>query len=81
GMVQMTVSPGATGPNTFDLQFLSADFGPLEPKEVRLTLGQSDRGIAPFMRRAMRLANGNWAARDVVVPFAGRWQVTVDAYV
>ncbi|MBN8942863.1 MAG: CopD family protein [Rhizobiales bacterium] len=81
GMVQMAVSPGAAGPNTFDLQFLSADFGPLEPKEVRLTLAQSDRGIAPFMRRAVRLADGNWAVRDVVVPFAGRWQVTVDAYV
>lgn len=81
GMVQMTVSPGAAGPNRFDLQFLSADFGPLEPRDVRLTLAQSARGIAPFMRRAVRLADGNWAVRDVVVPFAGRWQVTVDAYV
>lgn len=81
GMVQMAVSPGAAGPNRFDLQFLSADFGPLEPRDVRLTLAQSARGIAPFTRRAIRLADGNWAVRDVVVPFAGRWQVTVDAYV
>ncbi|WP_246088427.1 copper resistance CopC/CopD family protein [Phreatobacter stygius] len=81
GMVDIVVSPGAVGPNSFDLQFLSADFGLLAPRDVRLTLAQSARGIAPFMRRATRRADGNWELRDMVLPFAGRWQVTVDAYV
>jgi copper transport protein len=80
-MFQVLVSPGTTGTDTVVLQIMSGDFGPLQAKEVSLILSQPERGIEPFERPAVREADGNWIARNVPIPFAGRWRVRVDALV
>jgi copper transport protein len=80
-MFQVLVSPGTSGTDTVVLQIMSGDFGPLEAKEVSLILSQPERGIEPFERPAVREADGNWIARNVPIPFAGRWRVRVDALV
>jgi len=80
-MFQVLVSAGTTGSDTVVLQVMSGDFGPLQAKEVTLILSQPERGIEPFERRAVREADGSWIARNVPIPFAGRWRVRVDALV
>jgi copper transport protein len=80
-MFQVLVSPGTSGTDTVVLQILSGDFGPLEAKEVTLILSQPERGIEPFERGAVREPDGNWIARNVPIPFAGRWRVRVEALV
>jgi copper transport protein len=80
-MVQVLVSPGRAGIDTFVLQVMSGDMSPLEAKEVTLVLSLPERGIEPMERKAVRGADGNWSARDVPIPFAGRWRVRVDVLV
>jgi copper transport protein len=80
-MFQVLVSPGTAGTDTVVLQIMSGDFGPLEAKEVTLILSQPERGIEPFERGAVRDTDGSWIARNVPIPFAGRWRVRVDALV
>jgi copper transport protein len=80
-MVEVLVSPGRAGIDTFVLRVMSGDAGPLEAREVTLVLSLPERGIEPIERKAVRGADGNWSVRDVPIPFAGRWRVRVDALV
>lgn len=80
-MVQLLVSPGRAGLDTFVLQVMSGDMSPLEAKEVTLVLSLPERGIEPIERKAIRGADGDWSVRGVPIPFAGRWRVRVDALV
>ncbi|MEA2896200.1 MAG: copper transport protein [Bradyrhizobium sp.] len=80
-MVQLLVSPGRAGLDTFVLQVMSGDMSPLQAKEVTLVLSLPKRGIEPMERKAILGADGNWSVRDVPIPFAGRWRVRVDALV
>jgi copper transport protein len=79
--LKMLISPGTAGIDTFALQLVSGDARPLQAKEVTLSLSQPERGIEPMERKAIRGADGNWIARDVPLPFAGRWRVRVDVLV
>jgi copper transport protein len=79
--LQMLVSPGTAGIDTFVLRIMSGDAGPLQAKEVTLILSQPARDIEPIERRAVGSADGNWTVRDVPLPFAGRWRVGVEVLV
>jgi copper transport protein len=80
-MFQVLVSPGAAGIDTVVLQIMAGDASPLAAKEVTLILGLPAKGIEPMERKAVRSPDGNWTVRNVAIPFAGRWQVRVDALV
>jgi copper transport protein len=79
-MVQLTLSPGHVGPVTASM-IVTTDFGPLDPKEVTLTLANPVAGIEPIERRAERAADGSWRVENLVVPLPGRWRVRVDALI
>jgi copper transport protein len=79
--VQVLVSPGTAGTNTFVLRIMAGDASPMQAKEVTLVLSQPERGIEPFERSATRGGDGDWSVRDVPLPFAGRWRVRIEALV
>jgi copper transport protein len=80
-MLQVLVSPGIAGIDTFVLQIMSGDAAPLQAKEVTLALSLPEKGIEPLEREAIRDTDGNWIVRDVPIPFAGRWRLRVDVLV
>jgi copper transport protein len=80
-MFQVLVSPGAAGVDTVVLQIMAGDASPLQAKEVTLILSLPAKGIEPMERKAVPSSDGNWIVRNVAIPFAGRWQVRVDALV
>jgi copper transport protein len=80
-MFQVLVSPGKVGGNRFVLQLMNGEGSPLPAREATLTLSLPERGIEPFERKAVLGADGYWSIRDVPIPFAGRWQLRIDALV
>jgi copper transport protein len=80
-MFQVLISPGKVGVDHFVLQLMNGDASPLTAREATLTLSLPERGIEPFERKAVLGADGYWSVRDVPLPFAGRWQLRVDALV
>ena len=45
------------------------------------TLRDDPQLAEPFERKAVLGADGYWSVRDVPLPFAGRWQLRIDALV
>jgi copper transport protein len=80
-MVQLTLTPGHVGPVTASMVIMTGDFGPLDPKEVTLTLANPAAGIEPIERRAERAADGSWRVENLVVPLAGHWRVSVNTLI
>ena len=80
-MFQVLISPGKVGVDHFVLQLMNGEGSPLTAKEATLTLSLPERGIEPFERKAVLGADGYWSVRDVPLPFAGRWQLRIDALV
>jgi copper transport protein len=81
GMVQVTITPGTSGNNTFDLQFMNEDLTPLKIVDASIVLTEPERGIAPISRTASRLADDRWVVRDVPLPFSGRWRLRVRGFI
>jgi copper transport protein len=80
-MFQVLVSPGKAGLDDFVLQLMTGEATPLTAKEVTLTLSLPERGIEPMERDAMLGPDGYWHVSKVELPFAGRWNVRIDALV
>jgi copper transport protein len=80
-MFQVLVSPGKAGVDDFVLQLMTGEGTLLKAKEVTLTLSLPERGIEPMERGASLGPDGYWHVRKVELPFAGRWQVRIDALV
>jgi copper transport protein len=80
-MFQILVTPGRIGSDSFVLQLMTGDGGPLAAKEATLALSLPARGIEPFERQASPGADGNWSVRDVPLPYSGRWHLRIDALV
>jgi copper transport protein len=80
-MVELTFSSRRTGPVTASLVLMTGDFGPLDPKEVTLSLANPGAGIEPIERRAERAPDGTWGVKNLVVPLPGRWRVHVDVLI
>lgn len=80
-MFQVLVSPGKAGVDDFVLQLMTGEGTLLKAKEVTLTLSLPERGIEPIERSASLGPDGYWHVRKVELPFAGRWQVRIDALV
>ncbi|MGO4570550.1 copper resistance CopC/CopD family protein [Microvirga sp. 2TAF3] len=80
-MVELTLSPGRVGPVRASMVLMTGDFGPLDPKEVMVTLAKPDAGIEPIERRAVKAADGTWQVQGLVLPIPGLWRVRVDALI
>ncbi|MFK4507274.1 copper resistance protein CopC/CopD [Bradyrhizobium daqingense] len=80
-MFQVLVSPGKAGVDDFVLQLMTGEGTLLRAKEVTLILSLPERGIEPMERSASLGPDGYWHVRKVELPFAGRWQVRIDALV
>jgi copper transport protein len=75
-MVDLSITPGRTGPVSASMLVRSGDFGALEAKEVILSISKPDAGIEPI-RRAAVFGNGRWTVDGLLLPVAGEWTVRV----
>lgn len=86
-MADVTIAPGRAGPVGVSIIVMTGDFGPLDPKEMRLTLENPAAGIAPIRRAAVRPGAGGgppdgiWRVEDLTIPVPGRWSVRLDVLV
>jgi copper transport protein len=76
-MADVTFSPGHVGPVTASIVVMTGDFGPLDAKEVTLTLSNPAAGIESIRRPASKPGDGTWRVDDLIIPLAGRWDVEV----
>jgi copper transport protein len=78
-MFQVLVAPGTVGTDSFVLQLMSGEGALLPVKQATLVLTLPGRGIEPLARKATLGADGYWHVEDVVLPFAGRWHMRIEA--
>ncbi|MFK8250145.1 copper resistance CopC/CopD family protein [Ancylobacter terrae] len=76
-MADLTVTPGRAGPVDVSLMLMTGEFGPLDAKEVALSLANPALGIEPIRRKAER-RDGLWRVDGMVIPAAGEWSVRID---
>lgn len=76
-MAEVKVTPGRAGPVNVSLYVMTGDFGPLDAKEVTLTLSDPAAGIEPIRRKAAKPGDGTWRVDDLTIPIAGRWDIEV----
>ncbi len=79
-MADVSVQPGRAGPVAVAIYPMTADFAPMEAKEVTLVLSKADAGLEPLRRAATRV-DGVWRIDDVQIPLAGVWQIRVDVLI
>lgn len=77
-MADVTVSPGRAGPVSVSAVIMTAEFGPLNAKEVSFVFANPAAGIEPFKKQATKPGDGTWRAEGVVLPLAGTWHVRID---
>ena len=76
-MADVSVQPGRAGPVAVSIYPMTADFTPMDAKEVTLVMSKVDAGLEPLRRAATRI-DGVWRIDDVQIPLAGVWQIRVD---
>jgi copper transport protein len=77
-MAQVTLSPAQVGHVLATIAVMGADHGPLEAKEVTLSLAQPSRGVESIERQAVKTHSGVWQIERLFVPLPGQWQMRVD---
>jgi copper transport protein len=80
-MATLTFSPGHVGENRVHIDLLTGDFGPLDPKEVSISLAPADKSIEPRAYSARPEGDGGYAADGVFVPVSGKWTIDVSALI
>ncbi|WP_046867207.1 CopD family protein [Microvirga massiliensis] len=79
-MAEVTLVSGHTGPARARIVLVGSS-GPLDPKEVTLSLSNGSAGVEAIARPAARVGPGEWEVRDLVLPVPGRWDVRVEVLV
>ncbi|HEY8218030.1 MAG TPA: FixH family protein [Acidimicrobiia bacterium] len=74
--VDVTLTPGAAGVNDIHVDLSDKDGAPKDVDEVKVTLEQRDRKIAPIDVPLRRLGPGHYYSPGFDVPIAGEWRVT-----
>ncbi len=64
-----------------DLSIQTADFNPLDTREIRLRMSAADGSVAAFDVPLKWLSPGRWAAQDLQAPCDCQWAVRVDVLV
>lgn len=80
-MADIAVTPGRAGAVAVSAVIMTADFGPLDAKEVAFVFSNPPAGIEPFRRETQRPGDGTWRADDVILPLPGRWTIRLDILV
>jgi copper transport protein len=76
-MADLTVTPGRPGPVEASISVMTGDMGPLDPKEVSITLANPNAGIEPIERKAIRQSDGAWRIENLTIPAAGQWKAEI----
>jgi copper transport protein len=77
-MAEVRLQPARAGPIRVTIFVMTADHRPFDPKEVTLVIRKPELGVEPLERQAVLAAPGEWHVDGLIVPVAGRWQVTLD---
>jgi copper transport protein len=57
---------------------MTANFGPLDAKEVTVTIANPAAGVEPIARSAYRPGDGTWRVDRLTVPLPGIWLARLD---
>ncbi|BBE72595.1 CopD family protein [Oharaeibacter diazotrophicus] len=71
-MADVEIAPGRAGPVRFEATLMTGDFGPLDPREVRIEATNAGAGIGPI-RAALVRRDGRFVADGLLLPAPGRW--------
>lgn len=80
-MADVTFLPAGPGRREAAIVLQTADFRPLDAKEVTLVLSNEAAQIEPTAYVARRRADGVWIADGVLAPLLGVWTVQVDVLI
>ncbi|HVT78515.1 MAG TPA: copper resistance protein CopC [Acidimicrobiales bacterium] len=78
-LLDYTASPGRVGPNEIHLYALTKTGVPENVVEMKLTLSQPGRGIAPIDVPLQNAGPGHFQSLNFTVPFSGQWKIEVTA--
>jgi copper transport protein len=78
-LLDYTVTPGRAGPNEIHLYALTKVGQPQPVVEMKMTLSQPGRGIAPINVPLQNAGPGHFQSFNFTVPFSGEWTVQVTA--
>jgi copper transport protein len=76
-MADLRVTPGRAGPVVIEMAFQTGDFSDLTPREVHVALTPADGSLEPIRTRAMPQPGGLWSTPELVLPFAGDWEIAL----
>jgi putative copper resistance protein D len=78
GMADVTIRPGRTGRARATIRLWNEDFGPLEARQVSLTLSAPAAAGNPIPRPARQGRDGAWEVDGIELSEPGNWTVSVD---
>ncbi len=78
GMADVTIRPGRTGPARATIRLWDEDFGPLEARQVSMTLTAPGATGKPTTLPALQRRDGAWEVDGIVLAAPGNWTVSVD---
>jgi copper transport protein len=81
GMAEVVFQPSPPGPTRATITLRTTDDRPLGAKDVRLLVANRAAGIEPIERAATRGRDDVWRTDALVLPAAGRWQVSVEVLI
>jgi len=77
--VDLTFAPGSVGANDIHINTLLPSGAVITPLDLKLTLDQPAKGIAPLDVPVIAAGPGHYLATGVTIPLAGQWRVTARA--
>ncbi len=75
---EVTFTPARAGRVGVSMVIMSANLGPLDAQDVRLTLANPGAGVEPITRPAYKPGDGTWRVDAVTIPLPGLWSVRLD---
>lgn len=79
--IETSLVPASPGPNELHLTSLGPGGAFTDVVDMSAELSLPDKGIAPIEVELLRAGPGHYISRDLTVPFAGDWDLTVTALV
>jgi copper transport protein len=79
GFFDLTVAPARSGSNELHLYLFDETGSPATIDEADLSLNHPDTGIGPLTAPLLRAGPNHFLVYDLTLPFAGTWDLRVDA--
>jgi copper transport protein len=77
--VDLTFAPGTAGANDIHINTLLPSGETIAPLDLKMTLDQPSKGIAPLDIPLIHAGPGHYIATGVTIPLTGQWRVTARA--